>query len=757
MARPLHRAIGFATIIDNRIARLFSPSSSQQLGANDSVGHAYELAAFVNKKEPGAPEPKLLAHEDVEPDKLRLPFPYDDSRSPRESVETALVRLLADMFAPDELYRFVRHQVSREVSDALSPPEHTSRIEYADRVGTKLMDRGLLNAALYDALSSVRKQRTDDIRALARQASVPDPLQSQTSDTVLGIASSLRSGELSRKLGQAQARKTRLQQADTDTTEVDQEILALKRSLRHGGQLQVGDLLESDRYLLLSRLGRGGFATVWKARDHQNNTDVAIKVLHGNLSYDPISRDRFFRGARIMAELNHPSVIRVLQPRGNDDHYHYFVMELATGGTLRQAVLDEQLTPDHAIGLLVGLGRVLAIAHDRGYIHRDVKPANVLLTRAGQVKLTDFDLVHAADTTGGTRTGALGTFVYAAPEQLDRPQDIDGRADIYGLAMTAAFVLHGSDLPSTVLRDAASFIRRQQCSPGLAEVLERAVQWEPDLRFATMDKFCDALERALSGHGNRMHRQIADVPLRGFCSVAYRPIVYAETGTIFGQEAYLSYSGAITALDAGTLSQLSREFLEQVAVSAETMSASLGLIFVNVGATDLCDRSISSPSSPLRKVAHRVVLELTSQNDYKDGDIRRLLAELRSIGFRIAVDDMGKGYARMNLFGPLDIDFIKLDSSLVRDVDTHPMKQHVMSSIVRLSREQNIMTIAQGVTSASECRYLTEIGCDLIQGAFASFGHEMQPAPALSDVRDHSSGSIRDTIMQRRRRQQGQQ
>lgn len=135
-------------------------------------------------------------------------------------------------------------------------------------------------------------------------------------------------------------------------------------------------------------------------------------------------------------ELQDPAVVRVLESRGEESGFHYFVMEYVPGGNLRDAVLGGRLTEDRR-NIVLSIGEVLAAAHSHGVVHRDIKPSNILLDGSGAPKLTDFDLVSAGDTPGGTRTGALGTVVYAAPECLDKPQEATARADVFGLGMTA--------------------------------------------------------------------------------------------------------------------------------------------------------------------------------------------------------------------------------------------------------------------------------------------------------------------------------
>ena len=135
--------------------------------------------------------------------------------------------------------------------------------------------------------------------------------------------------------------------------------------------------------------------------------------------------------------------------------------------------------------------------HGHDIIHRDIKPANIVLDGVGSLKLTDFDLVHADDTTGGTRTGVLGTYGYAAPEQMQRPQDVDARADVYGLGMTAVFALHGAD-PSLyeILRNANGFIDSLAVSDRVKPVLSRSIAWEVGERYPSVADFCAALREA---------------------------------------------------------------------------------------------------------------------------------------------------------------------------------------------------------------------------------------------------------------------
>ncbi|WP_158625135.1 protein kinase domain-containing protein [Corallococcus terminator] len=303
---------------------------------------------------------------------------------------------------------------------------------------------------------------------------------------------------LNSQLEGARARKKRLQASGANTTQVDQEILSLRRQVREGGQLRAGGWLgHDDRYLLIEAIGRGGFGTIWKSLDRVTQTIVAIKVLHTNLAGDPVRRDRFFRGARRMAELQHPAVVPVLEQHGEEGGFHYFVMEYVVGGNLQQAVLQGAVTPDNVIPIILRVGDALALGHSKGIIHRDVKPANILLNEQGNPLLTDFDLVGAADTTGGTQTGAMGTFVYSAPECLEQPQDADARADVYGLGMTALFGFHGAELPfHQLMRNPESFLEQLRCPQSLKNVLRRATSLERGERYKDAEEFIAELRRA---------------------------------------------------------------------------------------------------------------------------------------------------------------------------------------------------------------------------------------------------------------------
>ena len=305
-----------------------------------------------------------------------------------------------------------------------------------------------------------------------------------------------RTRELGEQLAAAQRRFKELSIDGQDVADVREQILGLRRAMRDGERLQPGNWLGDGRFQLLEIVGRGGFATVWKAWDERRLTLVAIKVLHGQHAEDRTRRERFFRGARKMAELHHPGIVRVIEAELEESGKHFFVMDYVAGGDLRRAVLAGELPREKIVPVILAMGEALAYAHEKGIIHRDVKPANILLD-GERPKLTDFDLVRAFDTTGGTQTqGMLGTVLYAAPEMLSDAKSTSTAADVYSLAMTAVFTFHGKDLPPDVWRRPEAFLEKLPCPQGLRAALGRGISWEIEGRPGSVAEFCEELKRA---------------------------------------------------------------------------------------------------------------------------------------------------------------------------------------------------------------------------------------------------------------------
>lgn len=265
--------------------------------------------------------------------------------------------------------------------------------------------------------------------------------------------------------------------------EVQSRIVDLKRLLRQGRPPAEGDIL-AERFVLVRLIGSGGFAGVWLARDRAAAfAPVAVKLLHLRHAYDQVSRvDRFFRGARIMARLQHPNIVRVLVGAGEEKPASYFfVMEHLPGPNLLQALTS--LPPlKERMSWLRGLALALEHAHKCGVVHRDVKPQNVVLDHAGVAKLTDFDLTWATDTSGGTEQAPMGSLIYGAPEVLEGIGEVTPSCDVYSFAITTIAVLAGREPPGTIIRGAGDYVRRTrpcELSDKAIALLERSTSWNP--------------------------------------------------------------------------------------------------------------------------------------------------------------------------------------------------------------------------------------------------------------------------------------
>jgi serine/threonine protein kinase len=213
------------------------------------------------------------------------------------------------------------------------------------------------------------------------------------------------------------------------------------------GALQETDLVRealSAEYEIIEELGRGGMALVYRARDRHLEREVAIKVLPFSLAFDAEFVERFQREARTAAQLEHPNIIPIYRV-GRSGRVIYFVMKYLRGGSL-STVLGERrrLTPPEIRRLLTEAGGALGYAAQRGIVHRDIKPDNIMFDEFGQCVLTDFGIAKAASGQRLTGTGmSIGTPHYMSPEQA-RAQSIDGRSDIYSLGVVAYQALTGT-------------------------------------------------------------------------------------------------------------------------------------------------------------------------------------------------------------------------------------------------------------------------------------------------------------------------
>ncbi|RWZ52045.1 Stk1 family PASTA domain-containing Ser/Thr kinase [Labedella phragmitis] len=203
----------------------------------------------------------------------------------------------------------------------------------------------------------------------------------------------------------------------------------------------IGRLIDG-RYLVRSRIARGGMATVYLATDQRLERRVAIKIMHGHLSDDSTFKNRFVQEARSAARLANPHVVSVFD-QGQDSDMAYLVMEYLPGITLRELLSERgTLSAQQVVDIMDAVLTGLAAAHRAGIVHRDVKPENVLLADDGRIKISDFGLARAASANTATGQALLGTIAYLSPELVTRGI-ADTRSDIYALGIMMYEMLTG--------------------------------------------------------------------------------------------------------------------------------------------------------------------------------------------------------------------------------------------------------------------------------------------------------------------------
>ena len=264
----------------------------------------------------------------------------------------------------------------------------------------------------------------------------------------------------------------------------------------------------AGRYVLERRLGRGGMGVVYLARELRLDRRVAIKLLPPERALQPTARQRFLREARTAAQLSHPGIVPIFAVHEVSD-FVYFAMAYVDGDTLGRRVRQRGPLPyDTAARLLEEVARALAYAHDRGVVHRDVKPDNILLDLAtGRALVSDFGIARVgSDTTTGPQR-VVGTAEFMSPEQV-LGERVDPRSDLYSLGVVGFFALSG-ELPFVGPNDMSVLARHVNdpppplaavapgVPPRLAETIDRCLAKDPDARFPNGEALADALAAAL--------------------------------------------------------------------------------------------------------------------------------------------------------------------------------------------------------------------------------------------------------------------
>ena len=297
------------------------------------------------------------------------------------------------------------------------------------------------------------------------------------------------------------------------------------------------------KYEIIGEIGHGGMATVYRARDTRLDRLVALKVMHPHLQGAKEARARFAREAVTIARLRHPNILEIYDYSGEDSENSYIAAELLTGPTLKQLVEEHaDIPPEVAACMTILVARALGAAHAEGVIHRDVKPENVMLHEARDVKLTDFGIAQLVDTQGMTTTGqVLGSPGHMAPEQIEG-RECDVRSDLFSLG-TVLYMLATGELPfqgknpHQVLKQIAEGQFRDplrlkpQIGGRLRSIILRCLEVDPTKRYASARALEEDLQAFVAECGIQEPSEFIADYLRGtgaFTAVFRKRIIEAE-------------------------------------------------------------------------------------------------------------------------------------------------------------------------------------------------------------------------------------
>ena len=301
---------------------------------------------------------------------------------------------------------------------------------------------------------------------------------------------------------------------------VENNFITPTQARRIKSQLEERKSRQIPGYELIAKIGKGAMATVYKARQLSLDRVVAIKVLPKRSSENEEFVSRFYAEGRAAARLSHNNIVQAIDVGSTPNGFHYFVMEYIEGKTLYDLMLPRPhgegrtFSENEALDITIQMADALAHSHEKGLIHRDVKPKNIILTPNGVAKLTDLGLAREVDDkkTAEFEAGkAYGTPYYISPEQIRGDVDIDFRADIYSLGATMYHLLTGhppfeADTPSAVMHKHLKEPLRPPdhintaLSAGISEIIEVAMAKNRDDRYANTQDMLEDLKAIRAGH-----------------------------------------------------------------------------------------------------------------------------------------------------------------------------------------------------------------------------------------------------------------
>src|SRR5688500_4892561 len=312
---------------------------------------------------------------------------------------------------------------------------------------------------------------------------------------------------------------------------IEHNFITVNQAKRIRGQIDDRRSSQIPGYQLISKLGKGAMATVYKARQVSLDRIVAVKVLPKRSSGDPEFVDRFYKEGRAAARLSHNNIVQAIDVGSSPDGYHYFTMEYVEGKTLYDIMQPppvgegKAFSEAEALDITIQMADALAHAHQRGLIHRDVKPKNILLTPQGVAKLTDLGLARATDDKEAAEREAgkaYGTPYYISPEQIRGDVDIDFRADIYSLGATMYHLVTGrppfdGDTPSAVMHKhlkqplvPADHVNTS-LSAGIGEIIDVAMAKARDDRYHSTKDMLEDLHAVRRGEPPNHARRNVDL------------------------------------------------------------------------------------------------------------------------------------------------------------------------------------------------------------------------------------------------------